>query len=339
MAKMQTNAMRGKLVRNSRAKSKNNSKVRRNKKASSMVPKNKSRKHIPRINYSKNRKIKIKINPRHSRKNGGGARQVQLNKFVTRFNQKNSNQRKNPLVISKTLVRAKSQKHYYIKELLNSHTDNSYFMNLFKDHVYNISRSLNLLKTLDFSQYRPNGDPVFLPPSSKKTLVLDLDETLIHCNEAQDQLGDEVVHVTFPSGETVEAQINVRPYCREFLLEMSKHFQVVVFTASHACYANPVIDCIDTDRVVAARMYRNNCSLITEGLWTKDLSVIRNRNLKDVILVDNAVYSFILNLGNGVPIIPYYNNKSDVQLHKLSGFLKMCRSMPDVREIISDYFQ
>jgi len=48
--------------------------------------------------------------------------------------------------------------------------------------------------------------------------------------------------VTFPTGEYIEAGINIRPYSREILQELSKDFEVMVFTASHSCYANPVID-------------------------------------------------------------------------------------------------
>lgn len=47
------------------------------------------------------------------------------------------------------------------------------------------------------------------------------------------------------------------------------------------------------------------------GVYTKDLRVIQNRRLEDLILVDNSTYSFILQLQNGIPIIPYYNNKGD----------------------------
>lgn len=40
----------------------------------------------------------------------------------------------------------------------------------------------------------------------------------------------------------------------------------------------------------------------------KDLRVI-NRNLKDLVLVDNAAYSYAFQLDNGIPIIPYVDNK------------------------------
>jgi len=59
------------------------------------------------------------------------------------------------------------------------------------------------------------------------------------------------------------------------------------------------------------RLYREHCFETNEGIFIKDLRVIRNRDLKDLILVDNSVYSFGFQLDNGVPIIPYFNDPSD----------------------------
>lgn len=173
----------------------------------------------------------------------------------------------------------------------------------------------------------------------KKTLIFDLDETLIHCSEDQAGVCDARIPITFPNGEHISAGINIRPYATELLNEMSRIFEVIVFTASHSCYANPVIDYIDPNRVVSHRLFRENCSIITEGLYTKDLTVIKNRSLKDMILVDNANYSFFLQMSNGVPIIPFYDNKEDRELLKLKEFLIPLAQVEDVRDHISEYFK
>lgn len=177
------------------------------------------------------------------------------------------------------------------------------------------------------------------PVRPRKTLIFDLDETLIHCNENQAGPCDARVPVVFPSGERIEASINIRPYARELLVEMAEHFEVVIFTASHSCYANPVIDHIDPQKVVAKRLFREHCSVLGEGLFTKDLTVLKNRQLKDIILVDNALYSFFMNLGNGVSILPFYHNKKDVELLKLKPFLLNLRDAEDVRDVVGGYFR
>ena len=54
--------------------------------------------------------------------------------------------------------------------------------------------------------------------------------------------------------------------------------------------------------------------------------------MRDIILVDNAAYSYGYQLENGLPILPYYDNKSDVELKHLTNYLKNIVSVIDVRE-------
>ena len=46
-------------------------------------------------------------------------------------------------------------------------------------------------------------------------------------------------------------------------------------------------------------------------MYTKDLRIFKNRDLKRMTLVDNAMYSFAFQIFNGVPIVPYYENQRD----------------------------
>lgn len=234
---------------------------------------------------------------------------------------------------------------YYMNELhtalgepgtLSAHTEQ-----IFKAHFNQTIQSLMFFKNLQLKGYTHNGKEVKLGPKdpSRKTLIFDLDETLIHCNADQNGPADVRVPVTFPNGDSIWAGINVRPFAREILVELAKHFEIVVFTASHSCYANPVVDYLDEEKVVKARLFRENCSQITDGLYTKDLSVFVDRELKDIILVDNAVYSFVMQLGNGIPIIPFYEDKNDKELLKLRNFLIKFKDMDDVRERISEHFK
>ena len=55
--------------------------------------------------------------------------------------------------------------------------------------------------------------------------------------------------------------------------------------------------------------------------------------MRDIILVDNAAYSYGYQLENGLPILPYYDNKSDVELKHLTNYLKNIISVIDVREV------
>lgn len=58
-------------------------------------------------------------------------------------------------------------------------------------------------------------------------------------------------------GPEVTPGINIRPFAKGILEELDKYYEVIVFTASHSCYANPVIDYLDPERkFVKARLFR-----------------------------------------------------------------------------------
>lgn len=184
---------------------------------------------------------------------------------------------------------------------------------------------------------------VFLPQlkdPNTKTIIFDLDETLIHCNEDQSAEFDVKVPVHFPTGEFIEAGINIRPFAKEILEHLSPYFEILIFTASHSCYANPVIDYLDPEnKYVSKRLFRENCMQVAEGLYVKDLDILANRDLKNVVLVDNAAYSYSMQLKNGVPIIPFYKDKSDTELQELSEFLVDLKDDEDVRGKINKAFR
>mmetsp|Transcript_23755 Transcript_23755/g.32362 ORF Transcript_23755/g.32362 Transcript_23755/m.32362 type:complete len:94 (+) Transcript_23755:564-845(+) len=79
-------------------------------------------------------------------------------------------------------------------------------------------------------------------------------------------------------------------------------------------------------------MYRQHCVLTPEGYYIKDLRIIGNRDLKDLVIVDNSVYSFAYQIDNGIPIIPYYNEQSDEEMLHLIFYLKCLANSEDVRE-------
>ena len=127
----------------------------------------------------------------------------------------------------------------------------------------------------------------------KKTIIFDLDETLVHCwDDIASDNPDVVLPIAFPTGEIIQAGINIRPFVKECLTEANRYFEVIVFTASHQCYADAVLDHIDPNKeLIQHRLYRDSC-VKTEGIFIKDLRVLTNRKLSEVVIVDNAAYSF-----------------------------------------------
>lgn len=90
------------------------------------------------------------------------------------------------------------------------------------------------MKIVAFDQIEPDKF-INLPFSPfKRVLILDLDETLIHCVDDIDKENPDIIlEIEFPGEETACAGINLRPYLMECLREAAQVMQVVVFTASH----------------------------------------------------------------------------------------------------------
>ena len=74
-------------------------------------------------------------------------------------------------------------------------------------------------------------------------------------------------------------------------------YELCVFTAGEQDYADAILNYIDPNRsLIKHRLYRQHCVKPDNGVYVKDLSIIADRNLKDVIIVDNSIISFAFNL-------------------------------------------
>uniref|UniRef100_A0AAV1TGF9 FCP1 homology domain-containing protein n=1 Tax=Peronospora matthiolae TaxID=2874970 RepID=A0AAV1TGF9_9STRA len=183
--------------------------------------------------------------------------------------------------------------------------------------------------------------PVSLPERSRNApkicLVLDLDETLVHCSV--DEVKDP--HMQFPvTFNGVEYTVNVkkRPHMEYFLKCASKLFEIVVFTASHQVYAEKLMNMLDPHRnLIKYRLYRDDC-LDVFGNYLKDLNVL-GRDLSKVVLVDNSPHAFGYQVNNGVPIETWYDDEADAELLNLLPFLESLVDVDDVRPIVEQQFQ
>jgi CTD small phosphatase-like protein 2 len=166
--------------------------------------------------------------------------------------------------------------------------------------------------------------------SHKKTLVLDLDETLVHSTlDGSDQLCDFAFPVSLGS-ITHMVSVRKRPHLHTFLARMSRHFEVVVFTASQQIYAEQLLDIVDPKgEFIRHRIYRDSC-VVWEGNYLKDLTVL-GRDLAHTIIVDNSPQAFGFQPENGVPIKSWYDDGEDMELLRLLPFLEDLAHVDDVR--------
>uniref|UniRef100_A0A6B2LH88 Mitochondrial import inner membrane translocase subunit TIM50 n=1 Tax=Arcella intermedia TaxID=1963864 RepID=A0A6B2LH88_9EUKA len=89
-------------------------------------------------------------------------------------------------------------------------------------------------------------------------MVLDLDETLVHSSFKLVPC-DFVVPVTIDE-KTYKVYVAKRPHVDEFLKRCGELYEVVIFTASLAQYADPVVDLLDIHKVVDWRLFRESCT-------------------------------------------------------------------------------
>ena len=151
----------------------------------------------------------------------------------------------------------------------------------------------------------------FLPPKTSQkdwTLILDMDETLIHFNHE---------HFSTPQALKDGGVINFRPGAQEFLRAMSQEYELVIFTAAEQEYADWVLNQLDKDRIISHRLYRQHVSRLDEGGILKDLNLL-GRDLSKCVIVDDTASNFANLPQNGIQIKKYIEDPNDTELSKLS---------------------
>ncbi|KAI8344928.1 HAD-like domain-containing protein, partial [Blakeslea trispora] len=169
------------------------------------------------------------------------------------------------------------------------------------------------------SQTSPGPVVWLLPPLAKedeerKCLVLDLDETLVHSSFKIIPNPDFIVPVEIDN-QYHNVYVLKRPGVDEFMRKMGEKYEIVVFTASLAKYADPVLDMLDIHRV--------------------DLSQL-GRDLASTLILDNSPASYIFHNSNAVPVSTWFNDPHDTELTDLVAFLEDLTVVDDVQMVLDN---
>ena len=198
---------------------------------------------------------------------------------------------------------------------------------------------------------------------NKKILVIDLDETLVHTSFKKIPNPDLVIQLDttiykrklenekseeLSIKKIVFAFIRIRPGVNEFLTQLSKHYDIYVFSASSKNYLSKIIKNIDKNNIIKRCFCRDDCIMYVEDKeedfdkpnnkynYIKDLKKI-NKDLRNIVFIDNNIISFKLQEKNGIPIKSWFDDYDDIELYKLIPILKNLAGFYDVRIEISKF--
>ena len=177
---------------------------------------------------------------------------------------------------------------------------------------------------------------------SKKLLILDIDETLIHTERFPiDYLSEGTYDFKIKSSDNeYEYFVIKRPYLKEFIDWSFKNFKVGIWTAAGDKYASTVLSNIGIDISNLEFFYtQEHCTLKIDNetgscYGVKNLSKIRKKyNLDEVLIVDDIHHTAINNYGNLIHIKEFTTNRDDKELLKLISYLDNIKDAKNFRSI------
>jgi len=171
----------------------------------------------------------------------------------------------------------------------------------------------------------PIPNPYVRTKNNKKfSLVLDLDETLAHFKEKN-------------SGNS-NGVLRIRPGINEFLEEVGKYYELIIFTTATQDYADTLIDAIEEDKIYFEHRFYRNHAIIINNDFVKDLRRI-GRPLDKIIIIDNMPQNFRLQKENGIMIKPFWgeDNYDTVLFDLIPILVNIAKDGGDIRKGLVKY--
>mmetsp|Transcript_6932 Transcript_6932/g.12489 ORF Transcript_6932/g.12489 Transcript_6932/m.12489 type:complete len:435 (+) Transcript_6932:143-1447(+) len=184
-----------------------------------------------------------------------------------------------------------------------------------------LDKSIKYFTEPSKEKFLPEPMPMYPGGPPMKTLVLDLDDTLIHSTWSR-QSGWKIAK---------------RPGLEAFLAYMSSFYEIVVFTSGLNSYADPILDRLDPNGYIMHRLYRD-ATKYENGQHVYDLSKL-NRDLSNVILLDSHADHAKDQPDNLLLVKAWKNDPKDRSLLELIPFLESVvrDDIKDIRPVLSSY--
>jgi len=168
---------------------------------------------------------------------------------------------------------------------------------------------------------------------NEKLLILDLDETLIYATEQKLEIIESFLFDKY--------YIYKRPLLDRFLLEMSAHFLLGIWSSADDNYVLEIVKKIKPESIKFQIVWgRSRCSLkrnysLDNYYYEKRLNKIKKLGFKleDIIIVDDSPEKTVNNYGNAVYIKEFTGNQSDEELIYLNHYLMSLKDAKNIRKI------
>ncbi|XP_026861308.2 CTD small phosphatase-like protein 2 [Electrophorus electricus] len=175
-----------------------------------------------------------------------------------------------------------------------------------------------------------------IPPKTRSTpaatMVLDLDETLVFSSLSMIDDAEYTFNTCFQDQE-YKVYVVLRPYVKEFLQSMAKHFEMFVYTSAKKEYAEMIVGILDPKKkLFRYRLYQDDCACV-HGHYIKDLAVLE-RDLSKTVILDNAPHTFPYHLTNMIPIKSWCGDQEDKELQRLIPYLEKLVQADDFRTVL-----
>ena len=156
----------------------------------------------------------------------------------------------------------------------------------------------------------------YLLPKMKKyykySLVLDLDETLICIKR------DSNNNIKLNKNNLIA--LILRPGLLDFLHRMKQLYELILFSSGTSEYVSPIVKGLEKkEKFFEHILYRQHVTFDDNGNFFKNLNLL-NRNVKNIIIVDDNYKNFKYHKLNGICIKPFYgDNHNDKNTLKILG--------------------
>ncbi|MDY6939695.1 MAG: HAD family hydrolase [Cyanobacteriota bacterium] len=169
--------------------------------------------------------------------------------------------------------------------------------------------------------------------SSRKLLILDIDETLLHSTKT-------------PLNYSTDFKIKyyhvyLRPNLNSFLEYCLQNFEVAVWTASSREYADRIVDRIFPKSSDLAFIWSRERSTVRVDWQTgeydviKDLKKVKRQgySLEKILFVDDRPKNLVRQYSNLIRVNPFLGDRDDVEFRLLMPYLSTFLEIDNVRPI------